>query len=149
MVNGDSFAAGVVREGPDHDVTVFATRVEAVVFEAHSRDEALVTINGLVKSVVFPEEELSVRATRDEGAFRVGGNDTVRSGSDVSVLGSIDTSMFVLGLGEVPELDVFLSNGTDNAIAVDGDIVNLVGVSLCLVLLSTGFFIEDVDVMVG
>lgn len=64
------------------------------------------------------------------------------------MLCSVDASVLDLFSGEIPELNVLRSDGTDDAVTILFDVVNLVGVSLYLVLLLTGCTIEDIDAVV-
>jgi len=110
-----------------------------------------VAVDSFVETVLLPDVDLSALSTRIEATFSIGSNNAVRHGGDVSVLSSIDSSMLLLSSGEVPELDVLGSSGTEfvgSRSSTEADVVDLVGVSLRLVFLLASGSIEHVDAMV-
>jgi len=140
------------RDVPDHDVSVFASSEEHVVDASDGRDVAsLVCFNNLVEGVILPDKDASVLGTGVEGTLSIGGADAVRHGGNVSMVSSVDSSVFNLRGGEVPEFDVLHSGGADDVRARgsgETDIVDSVGISLHHVLLLTSSGVENVDVVV-
>lgn len=95
--------------------------------------------------MVCPDEDITVSTTGIEVTFVIGSTNTVRQGGEIT---SSSSSSLNSVRTEIPELDVSNTSGTDfvrSGSTREGDVVNLVCITLLLANLVSRGSVENVD----
>jgi len=112
---GDSLLGGHRGALPNHNISVLTASKEHIINTADRGNvTSLMSRHVLVKRVVLPDKDLTVLATSVESSIGIGSTDAVGHASEVSVVGTVDSLVFLLLSVEVPELDMLGASSAEN-----------------------------------